>query len=159
MQSSHSSKTSEDMLIEDVSDIVKCCRALVKLWLRSRRTFKLQLANIVCDELGVSGVPRWLFQIAGRQRWRKPSAKYSPCQCVTWIPNNIIQTYPHAVCAEKYEGPWFTTQIAISSALGLASFLVFSHCRTRWPLLFAPRTKLKGAHLSWFEICTWTHIR
>ena len=44
----------------------------------------------------------------------------------------------------KYEGPWLSTQIMISSFIGLVSFLVFSYSRTRWPLLFAPRTKLKG---------------
>ncbi|KAJ7822433.1 hypothetical protein B0H13DRAFT_2447922 [Mycena leptocephala] len=40
--------------------------------------------------------------------------------------------------------PWFTTQLVLSITIGLFSFLVFSYCRTRWPLLFAPRTKLKG---------------
>ncbi|KAH8827533.1 hypothetical protein DL96DRAFT_1599355, partial [Flagelloscypha sp. PMI_526] len=44
----------------------------------------------------------------------------------------------------SFEGPWFETQIIISLALGITSFLVFSYARTRWPLLFAPRTKLKG---------------
>ncbi|KAJ6551627.1 hypothetical protein B0H19DRAFT_1158348 [Mycena capillaripes] len=44
----------------------------------------------------------------------------------------------------KFEGPWFTTQLVLSTSIGLFSFLVFSYCRTRWPLLFAPRTKLKG---------------
>ncbi|OJT11675.1 Calcium permeable stress-gated cation channel 1 [Trametes pubescens] len=44
----------------------------------------------------------------------------------------------------KFEGPWFATQITLSISIGLVSFLVFSYCRTRWPLLFAPRTKLKG---------------
>ena len=44
----------------------------------------------------------------------------------------------------KFEGPWFTTQLVLSSAVGLFSFLVFSYCRTRWPVQFAPRTKLKG---------------
>ncbi|KAJ7083663.1 hypothetical protein B0H15DRAFT_850317 [Mycena belliarum] len=44
----------------------------------------------------------------------------------------------------KFEGPWFTTQLVLSTAIGLFSFFVFSYCRTRWPILFAPRTKLKG---------------
>ncbi|KAF7368952.1 hypothetical protein MVEN_00221500 [Mycena venus] len=44
----------------------------------------------------------------------------------------------------KFEGPWFTTQLVMSTTIGLFSFFVFSYCRTRWPLLFAPRTKLKG---------------
>ncbi|KAF6743962.1 hypothetical protein DFP72DRAFT_931006, partial [Ephemerocybe angulata] len=45
---------------------------------------------------------------------------------------------------QRFEGPWFTTQLTLSATIGLFSFLVFSYCRTRWPLLFAPRTKLKG---------------
>ncbi|KAJ7856674.1 hypothetical protein B0H14DRAFT_3085289 [Mycena olivaceomarginata] len=44
----------------------------------------------------------------------------------------------------KFEGPWFTTQLVMSTTIGLFSFFLFSYCRTRWPLLFAPRTKLKG---------------
>ncbi|KAF9244266.1 hypothetical protein BU15DRAFT_86167 [Melanogaster broomeanus] len=44
----------------------------------------------------------------------------------------------------KFEGPWFTTQILLSSSIGIVSFLLFSYCRSRWPLLFAPRTQLKG---------------
>ncbi len=47
----------------------------------------------------------------------------------------------------RYEGPWFTTQLTLSSTIGILSFLIFSYCRTRWPLLFAPRTKLKGTVL------------
>ncbi|KAK0440975.1 hypothetical protein EV421DRAFT_1959520 [Armillaria borealis] len=44
----------------------------------------------------------------------------------------------------KYEGPWFTTQLLLSGSIGFWAFLIFSYCRTRWPLYFAPRTKLKG---------------
>ena len=44
----------------------------------------------------------------------------------------------------KYDGPWFTTQLTLSATIGICSILIFSYCRTRWPLLFAPRTKLKG---------------
>ncbi|KAF8901139.1 hypothetical protein CPB84DRAFT_1708514 [Gymnopilus junonius] len=44
----------------------------------------------------------------------------------------------------KFEGPWFTTQLTISLSVGLVSFFLFSYCRTKWPLVFAPRTKLKG---------------
>ncbi|KAL6304476.1 hypothetical protein BKA93DRAFT_825654 [Sparassis latifolia] len=44
----------------------------------------------------------------------------------------------------KYEGPWFITQIIFSTTIGLLSFLIFSYSRTRWPLVFAPRTKLTG---------------
>jgi calcium permeable stress-gated cation channel len=49
-----------------------------------------------------------------------------------------------AVFVVKFEGPWFTTQALISSSIGCTSFLVFCYCRMRWPLFFAPRTKLKG---------------
>ncbi|CAO3564743.1 unnamed protein product [Mortierella alpina] len=35
------------------------------------------------------------------------------------------------------------TQLAISIALGLGSFLAFCTLRTRWPVIFAPRTKLQ----------------
>ncbi|KAF8876644.1 hypothetical protein BD779DRAFT_1804233 [Infundibulicybe gibba] len=51
---------------------------------------------------------------------------------------------PGAPPTQKFEGPWFTTQLTISASIGLTSFFLFSYCRTRWPLLFAPRTKLKG---------------
>ncbi|KAG1727490.1 late exocytosis, associated with Golgi transport-domain-containing protein [Suillus paluster] len=43
----------------------------------------------------------------------------------------------------KFEGPWFTTQILLASTIGLSSFLIFSYCRSRWPLIYAPRTMLK----------------
>ena len=52
-------------------------------------------------------------------------------------PSDVVDT-------EKFEGPWFTTQLTLSASIGLTSFFLFSYCRTRWPLLFAPRTKLKG---------------
>lgn len=29
----------------------------------------------------------------------------------------------------------------------MTAFLIFSYCRKRWPLLFAPRTRLKGTNL------------
>ncbi|KAI0029909.1 hypothetical protein K488DRAFT_55341 [Vararia minispora EC-137] len=44
----------------------------------------------------------------------------------------------------KFEGPWFATQTTLAASIGIASFLIFCYCRTRWPLQFAPRTKLKG---------------
>ncbi|KDQ10670.1 hypothetical protein BOTBODRAFT_35986 [Botryobasidium botryosum FD-172 SS1] len=46
--------------------------------------------------------------------------------------------------SKKYDGPWFQTQLLISTALGLSCFLLFSYARTRWPVLFASRTKLSG---------------
>ncbi|KAI5996071.1 hypothetical protein EDC04DRAFT_2801083 [Pisolithus marmoratus] len=35
-------------------------------------------------------------------------------------------------------------KLLLSSSIGLVSFLVFSYFRSRWPLVFASRTKLKG---------------
>ncbi|KAG8943918.1 hypothetical protein FRC04_002406 [Tulasnella sp. 424] len=41
------------------------------------------------------------------------------------------------------DGPyWLQTTMALASAIGLTSFLLFSYCRTRWPIHFASRTKL-----------------
>ncbi|KAL5504873.1 hypothetical protein ACEPAH_7536 [Sanghuangporus vaninii] len=64
---------------------------------------------------------------------------------------------PASPPTRTFEGPWFTTQLTLSLTIGLVSFLVFSYSRTRWPLLFAPRTKLKGfspheahAHFAFF---------
>ncbi|KAL1677598.1 hypothetical protein EV122DRAFT_213970 [Schizophyllum commune] len=54
---------------------------------------------------------------------------------------------PGSPPTRTFEGPWFQTQLTISCALGFSSFIIFSYCRTRWPILFAPRTKLKGALL------------
>ncbi|CAE6451685.1 unnamed protein product [Rhizoctonia solani] len=53
---------------------------------------------------------------------------------------NIPGTPP----TQKFEGEWFTTQLTLSFGIGIASFSIFSLCRNRWPILFAPRTKLKG---------------
>ena len=55
--------------------------------------------------------------------------------------------------AVKYDGPWFETQLTLSCTLGVLSFFIFSYCRTRWPLLFAPRTKLKGALITLVVWC------
>ncbi|KAL1741606.1 hypothetical protein HDZ31DRAFT_45065 [Schizophyllum fasciatum] len=57
---------------------------------------------------------------------------------------------PGSPPTRTFEGPWFQTQLTISCVLGgtgLSSFLIFSYCRTRWPILFAPRTKLKAHEL------------
>lgn len=45
---------------------------------------------------------------------------------------------------QRFEGPWLTTQLVLAGSIGLLSFLLFSYCRTRYPVMFAPRTKLKG---------------
>ncbi|SCZ96759.1 BZ3500_MvSof-1268-A1-R1_Chr4-1g06692 [Microbotryum saponariae] len=46
----------------------------------------------------------------------------------------------------KYEGPWFTTQLALSLSIGLCSFLAFCVVRRveRFKVLYRPRTLLKG---------------
>ncbi|KAF8326836.1 uncharacterized protein EI90DRAFT_3281600 [Cantharellus anzutake] len=44
----------------------------------------------------------------------------------------------------EFKGPWLSTQLSLAGTIGLFSFLVFCYCQTRWPLLYAPRTKLKG---------------
>lgn len=67
----------------------------------------------------------------------------TPPTCKSTVSSFWILTVNH-LCADKFEGPWFTTQLFLSSTIGVTSFLLFSYCRTRWPLLFAPRTKLKG---------------
>ncbi|KAH8109916.1 DUF221-domain-containing protein [Phellopilus nigrolimitatus] len=60
------------------------------------------------------------------------------------IPDNDNPAPPGSPPTRKFEGPWFRTQLYLSTTIGLVSFLLFSYARTRWPLLFAPRTKLKG---------------
>ncbi|KAH9949754.1 hypothetical protein B0H21DRAFT_88992 [Amylocystis lapponica] len=69
--------------------------------------------------------------------WMDHFANFEPDDDEPGLPPGSPPTY-------KFEGPWFTTQILLSSTIGLISFFVFSYCRTRWPLLFAPRTILKG---------------
>ncbi|GAA6046727.1 hypothetical protein JCM3770_003137 [Rhodotorula araucariae] len=46
----------------------------------------------------------------------------------------------------KYQGPWFSTQLALSLSVGLVSFLVFCWLRRyeRFKVLYAPRTMLNG---------------
>lgn len=44
----------------------------------------------------------------------------------------------------EFRGPWLSTQLSLACTIGMVSFLVFCYCRTRWPLVYAPRTKLKG---------------
>lgn len=78
------------------------------------------------------------------QRWRgrKTAPWISTYSCV--YPCSRYLTDLLTPCTVKFEGPWFTTQLTISLTIGVLSFLIFSYSRTRWPLLFAPRTKLKG---------------
>jgi len=54
----------------------------------------------------------------------------------------------HDSLAVKYTGPWFQTQLTLASTIGLISFLLFTYAKTRWLVLFAPRTKLKGGSSS-----------
>ncbi|TCD61780.1 hypothetical protein EIP91_007958 [Steccherinum ochraceum] len=51
---------------------------------------------------------------------------------------------PGSPPTRKFEGPWFTTQLTLSLSIGFIAFLIFSYCRTRWPIVFAPRTVLKA---------------
>lgn len=41
-------------------------------------------------------------------------------------------------------GPWFSTQLGLSLAIGVSSFFLFCFLRTRWPVAYMPRTRLKG---------------
>ena len=59
-----------------------------------------------------------------------------------------VSKFADYMSSDKFTGPWFTTQLMLSATIGVTSFLLFSYCRTRWPLLFAPRTKLKGVIIS-----------
>jgi hypothetical protein len=43
-----------------------------------------------------------------------------------------------------YTGPWFSTQLMLSVAIGISSFLLFCFLRTRWEVVYMGRTKLKG---------------
>jgi hypothetical protein len=45
----------------------------------------------------------------------------------------------------RSSGPWFSTQLTLSLAIGLTSFFVFCFLRTRWEVVYMGRTKLKGA--------------
>ncbi|KAM0746908.1 DUF221-domain-containing protein [Meredithblackwellia eburnea MCA 4105] len=46
----------------------------------------------------------------------------------------------------KYRGPWLSTQLTLSLAVGLSSFLFFCFARKveKWRALYSPRTLLKG---------------
>ncbi|GAA5902674.1 hypothetical protein JCM6882_004039 [Rhodosporidiobolus microsporus] len=48
--------------------------------------------------------------------------------------------------AERYQGPWFSTQLTLSLSVGIVSFLVFCALRRveRFKVLYSPRTLLKG---------------
>ncbi|GAA5824868.1 hypothetical protein JCM11251_005374 [Rhodosporidiobolus azoricus] len=48
--------------------------------------------------------------------------------------------------AERYQGPWFSTQLTLSLSVGLGSFLIFCALRRleRFKVLYSPRTLLKG---------------
>ncbi|WVR04534.1 hypothetical protein IAU60_001541 [Kwoniella sp. DSM 27419] len=44
---------------------------------------------------------------------------------------------------QKFEGPWFSTQITLSLLIGVTSFFTFCFLRTRWEVVYMGRTKLK----------------
>ncbi|EJD35911.1 DUF221-domain-containing protein [Auricularia subglabra TFB-10046 SS5] len=62
-------------------------------------------------------------------------------------PSGNPELPPGSPALRRFEGPWFEMQLALSLSLGLISFLLFTFCRRRWPILFSPRTKLKGTLL------------
>jgi hypothetical protein len=75
----------------------------------------------------------------------------SPPTCTPLLICLSLSVLLFILSSVKYEGPWLSTQIMISSSIGMVSLLIFSYCRTRWPLLFAPRTKLKGTQLRYLS--------
>lgn len=59
--------------------------------------------------------------------------------------DGIIGNYSGACSSPALTpGPWFSTQLILSLAIGVSSFLLFCVVRTRWQLVYMPRTKLKG---------------
>ncbi|KAK8846853.1 hypothetical protein IAR55_005941 [Kwoniella newhampshirensis] len=44
---------------------------------------------------------------------------------------------------QKFDGPWFSTQLTLSLVIGLTSFFLFCFLRTRWEVVYMGRTKLK----------------
>ncbi|ORY27742.1 hypothetical protein BCR39DRAFT_536914 [Naematelia encephala] len=50
---------------------------------------------------------------------------------------------PGSPPAQKFVGPWFSTQLTISLVIGVTSFLTFCFLRTRWDVVYMGRTKLK----------------
>ncbi|WOO82803.1 Calcium permeable stress-gated cation channel 1 [Vanrija pseudolonga] len=44
----------------------------------------------------------------------------------------------------KFADGWFSTQLLLSLSIGVPSFLLFCFLRTRWQLVYMPRTRLKA---------------
>ncbi|ORX34475.1 hypothetical protein BD324DRAFT_636070 [Kockovaella imperatae] len=50
---------------------------------------------------------------------------------------------PGSPPTQKFEGPWFSTQMILALSIGVTSFLVFCFLRTKWDVVYMGRTKLK----------------
>lgn len=107
-----------------------------KAWNKQEPPLQLPLTNRIVQVAKNELISRCI------RRWQPQSTSRRPAQSyVLRMPRFMhISLRPK----EKFEGPWFTTQLMISASIGITSFLLFSYCRARWPLSFAPRTKLKG---------------
>ncbi|OWZ67604.1 hypothetical protein AYX14_04653 [Cryptococcus neoformans] len=57
--------------------------------------------------------------------------------------NGTLPLPPGSGPTQKFNGPWFSTQLALSLSIGVTSFLVFCFLRTRWEMVYMGRTKLK----------------
>lgn len=66
-------------------------------------------------------------------------------QLTTTPPSTELKGF---VDTEQQTGNWFETQLALSVAIGLASFITFCVARPRSRLLFSPRTLFKGTPAS-----------
>ncbi|WWC67830.1 uncharacterized protein I206_101747 [Kwoniella pini CBS 10737] len=57
--------------------------------------------------------------------------------------NDTSPLPPGSGPTQKFDGPWFSTQLTLSLAIGLTSFLTFCALRTKWDVVYMGRTKLK----------------
>ncbi|WVW78588.1 hypothetical protein I302_100544 [Kwoniella bestiolae CBS 10118] len=57
--------------------------------------------------------------------------------------NDTSPLPPGSGPTQKFDGPWFSTQLTLSLAIGLTSFFTFCFLRTRWDVVYMGRTKLK----------------
>nr|ODN96882.1 membrane protein [Cryptococcus depauperatus CBS 7855] len=57
--------------------------------------------------------------------------------------NGTAPLPPGSGPTQRFDGPWFSTQLVLSLSIGVTSFLVFCFLRTRWEVVYMGRTKLK----------------
>ncbi|OCF40913.1 membrane protein [Kwoniella heveanensis CBS 569] len=57
--------------------------------------------------------------------------------------NGTSPAPPGSGPTQKFDGPWFSTQMTLSLGIGLTSFFLFCFLRTRWEVVYMGRTKLK----------------